>query len=471
MNQVLLPLQEKSSPKIAALATANLVLNRESVNMAFQRKEYMRFDVPSDIVSLAAYLPSFLAIVGEVRWFKRAQQLDTEQRSSPFLWKIVRDYHWLEMAISYQSDVLSNEDHIPQDIADPLDFAALRFVAGVVEVHARLSERGQSQLEGRLRDGLKAESGLASLYLEIDLALRILSEGYDVDFPDMEGVAQHDLKFSQAGFVGEIECKSLSADAGRRIHRKDFYRFMEGLAPALVAFGKHERPEFLVITLKDRLLPDVSKQSRLRCAAVDLLGDKAPSAYSQHEFRMERRLYSECLDNTPTNDPRAFYEACVKAFGPTPHIAGGLAETGGCFVVMRSEREDDTSKPLLEALRKAASQLTRQRAGFIAVQFQEIAAADLMLPHLRRRAGILSYALFGQYGATHVNGTYFCGFSAAVIRGAQLGIPAFFIPNSEPKFPCNRHDASPFLDHVSDADFATAIGAPRPATSISSLPV
>ena len=429
----------------------------------------MRFDVPSDIVSLAVYLPRFLAIVGEVRWFKRAQQLDTEQRSSPFLWKIVRDYHWLEMAISYQSDVLSKEGHILQEIADPLDFAALRFVAGVVEVHARLSERGRCQLEGRLRDGLKAESGLAPLYLEIDLALRILSEGCDVDFPDMEGTATHDLEFNRGGFVGEVECKSLSADAGRRIHRKDFYRFMEALAPALIDFGKHDRQEFLVITLGDRLSPDVSKQSRLRRATIDMLGDKAPSNYSHREFRMERRLYSECLGDTLTNDPGAFYAACVKAFGPTPHIAGGLAETGGYFVVMRSEREDNTSKPLLEAMRKAASQLTRQRAGFIAVQFQDITAADLMLPHLRRQMGILSYALYSHYGGTHVNGSYFCGFAAAVIRGDQLGIPAFLIPNPEPKFPISKHEATLFLNQVSDADFAAAIGVPLPTTSVSSI--
>jgi hypothetical protein len=39
--------------------------------------------------------------------------------------------------------------------------------------------------------------------------------GYDVDLGDMDGTAQFDALFSHRAFVGEVECKSLSADACR----------------------------------------------------------------------------------------------------------------------------------------------------------------------------------------------------------------------------------------------------------------
>ena len=138
---------------------------------------------------------------------------------------------------------------------------------------------------------------------------------------------------------------------------------------------------------------------------------------------------------------------------------------------MRSERLDDTSQPWLEAMRKASTQFSGRRPGFIAMQFQDIAAADLMLPHLRRRAGILSYALFGHYGASHVNATYVCGYSAGVARNGQFGVPAFAVPNPAPKYPLDPHEVSPFFVHIPDADFAEAIGAPLPAPNISSLPL
>jgi hypothetical protein len=138
---------------------------------------------------------------------------------------------------------------------------------------------------------------------------------------------------------------------------------------------------------------------------------------------------------------------------------------------MRSQREDDTSKPMLEAMRKAASQFSGQRPAFIAIQEHGIEAADLMLPHVRRRAGILSYALYGHYGAAHVNATYFTGFGAVVHRGEQIGTPAFAIPNPQPKFPISASDAAPFLESLSDQDYADAIGAPLPAPNISNLPI
>jgi len=116
----------------------------------------MHFNFSADLASLASYLPRFLAIVGEVRWFKRVEQLDADQKSSFFMWKIVSDHHWLEMAIGHQYDVLSKEGRLIPELADPLTLAALHFAGSVVEIHTRLSERGRRQLEGRLRDSLKA---------------------------------------------------------------------------------------------------------------------------------------------------------------------------------------------------------------------------------------------------------------------------------------------------------------------------
>lgn len=90
-----------------------------------------------------------------------------------------------------------------------------------------------------------------------------------------------------------------------------------------------------------------------------------------------------------------------------------------------------------------------------------------MLPHVRRRAGILAYALFGHYAAAHVNAVYITGFGAVVARDGQIGTPAFAVPNPEPKFTFSPAEAAPFLVSISDADYAAAIGAPLPSPNIS----
>ena len=431
----------------------------------------MLLQVPSDLQGLAPYLDQFLGLIGRERWFKRCDQLDADQRRSPFRWKIVAEYHWLEMGIGFQADVLAKEGHLLPELTDGLILAALNFAASTVEIHAQLSQRGKRVLEGRLRDSLKAETGFAPLYLEIDLAQRLMDSGYEVEFADMEGSARFDLLFSRHSFSGEVECKSLSADAGRQIHRKDFYRFMEAITSALASHAELKQQEVLVISLDARLPSSTADQKQLVQATASLLRDGASGTARESGYRLERRPFADYLGQASLHDQKLFYQACGVAFGENTHVAGSLTEDGGCVVVMRSDREDDPSKPKLEALRKAASQFTGERPAFVAIQEHGIEPADLMLPHVRRKAAILSYALFGQYGGAHVNATYVTGFGAVVAREGRVGTPAFAIPNPKPKFPINAADAAPFLVHVSDADFAAAIGAPLPAANISFLPI
>ncbi|GJL87169.1 MAG: hypothetical protein DHS20C03_08780 [Minwuia thermotolerans] len=222
-----------------------------------------------------------------------------------------------------------------------------------------------------------------------------------------------------------------------------------------------------MITLRDRLSPNQARQAGLRQATIGMLHEPARRIFNRPSFHIERFAYSDIMMNDPTINEQAFHETCKEMFGPNTHIAGRLTETGGCVILMRSDREDDTSKPLLESLRKAASQLTARRPAFIAVQFQEIETSDLMLPHLRWRTGLLSHTLFTHHGEAHVNGTYFCGFAAIVAKGGKIGTPAFGIPNPKPKFPIVPAAAIPFLMHSTNEEFAAAIGAPFPNIDIS----
>lgn len=442
-----------------------------SVEVAAKLHGIMQLLLPSDIRDLAPHLDRFLGLIGRERWFKRCDQLDVDQRRSPFRWKIVSDYHWLEMAIGFQADVLSREGRLLPELADSLILSALNFAATAADVHTQLSSRWRQVLEGRLRDSLKAETGFAALYLELDLARRLMDAGYDIEFVDMEGNARFDLLFNRDTFTGEVECKSLSADAGRQIHRKDFYTFMEAITPALTAQAALKRQEVLLVTLDARLPSRAPDQAVLAKAVTSFLRDGARPTDQGQYFRLHRQPYADCLGQAPFDDQRALYKACTAAFGANTHVAGGLTEDGGCVVVMRSGREDDPSRPKLEAMREAASQFTGKRPAFIAIQEHGIEPADLLLPQVRRRAGILSYALFGHYGADHVNATYTTGFGAVVARDGRVGTPAIAVPNPNPKFLVSISEAAPFLEHISDADFAEAIGAPMPTANISFLPI
>jgi hypothetical protein len=425
---------------------------------------------PTTLDQLATYLPRFLALVGRERWFKRADQLDAEQRRSPYRWKIVADYHWLELAISFQCDVLAKEGRLLPEYADMQIRAGLHFAATVVEVHNALNAKGKKTLTGRLRDALKAETGFAALYLEMDIAQRLAVGGFCLEFPDLDGTGRYDLAFSREGISGEVECKSISADAGRKIHRKDFYRFIEAMAPAFAAQMERSRREVILVELVDRFSANLNEQKQLRHAVTDMLLNGEAGNVAEPPFEITRLDFDHELQGTIITDQVILNAACQKKWGQNCHAAGAITEDTGCLIVMRSKKDDDPSKPLLAAMRKASTQFSGKRPGFIAVQFDEIGPADLMLPHVRRRAGLLSYALFLHYGAEHVNATCFSSFDGLVEHDGNVASPSFCVPNPKPKFPLSSADVPTFLYPIPDQQFADIIGAPLPAPNISYIP-
>ena len=231
-----------------------------------------------------------------------------------------------------------------------------------------------------------------------------------------------------------------SADAGRQIHRKDFYRLVEYISPALDAHLQGSQQFVLSVTLWNRLSPDLGEQEELRRLVLEMLvPDSARTTLQTARFRIDRTPLAEALGLARPMTEDDLHAACKRVFGPDVHVAGKLSEHGGCLIVMRSEREDDTSKPLLKAMRKAATQFTGTRPAFIAVQLNELQPQELLLRHVQRRAAILSHALFSHYSQVHVNAAIFSGFNARALPGERFGQAGFAVMNSMPGFAVDRH--------------------------------
>lgn len=424
----------------------------------------MRFQIAIEPWILRSYVPELVRLAGEELWRKRTTHLRSFGQS-PYLARIASDYHWVELQLD--EELAKRPEAVPSDIgSDPIAARALRFAQGIVEVYRSLPPVGQRQLEGRVRDALQAETGFAALYQEMEIATVLINQNFDVRFPDLENSGRADISFQQGPVDGLIECKALSADAGRKIHRKHFYRFMDIISQEV--FDRISRSgvnELILITLKDRLPSHLQNDTPLVRATRDLLRSDEISKADGNDFEIVRKSYSTLFNPLRPMSEREFYAEAQQQFGANCHIAGGWTETGGCLVLMRSEREDDHSKPQLEAMKAAAEQLQDDRPGFIALQFNEISSADLALPHLRERSAILCNYLFHTTPADHVAGVYICAFGAISVDADSKAYPAIVIWN--PRFKFDGHGL-PFRFGVSDAAFAKLVNARNLHTSAKS---
>jgi hypothetical protein len=411
-----------------------------------------------------------MELAGSARWKKRVVQLGNEALTSPFQEKIVADYHWLEFALSDQIIINDIVGSIVPESLTIESIRALYFAQTLVEVHRRLSLAGGKVLEGRIRQALKSDVGFAPLYLEMAVARRLFDAKFEVEFSDLEGKAQFDLEFFKGNASGEVECKSLSCDAGRKIHRRDFYRFIQALEDLTASRALSGVKEILLVTLEDRLPAEEARQKSLRAAARNILSDNSLPRLDGDFFSITREKYGARLTRAVFAGKKEFHAVCRQLYGENCHIAGSLTPNSGCLVIMRSLREDDHSAPMLEAMKKAARQFSGNRPAFIAMQFDDIEPADLLLRHLCRRIGVLSYALFRRSEPSHVVATYFSAYRGLVASEAGIGEPAVAFPNPRPLYAVAPEDYSPFLEHIPDAEFARLLGEPPPAESSSYIP-
>jgi hypothetical protein len=287
----------------------------------------MQLTFATDPRSVRTNLPLFVALAGERLWNKRIAHLRRELGSSPFRAKVAGDYHWLETELSEQLQPVSTASEPPI----PLDaLAAMHFAQTVVAVHQRLTFAGKASLEGRIRDCLQATSGFASLYAEMDVARRLFDFGYDVEFSDLEGTARYDLRFAKGAAEGEVECKSLSADAGRKIHRRDFYRFMESLGPAIVDRINTGAKETILVTVNDRLPSDDHSQQLLRAATLGVLADAKAPEHNGSFFAVVRQP-SRVPPETATLNSDAIYQTFKSEYGDYCHVSGAIVEGANCL--------------------------------------------------------------------------------------------------------------------------------------------
>jgi hypothetical protein len=329
--------------------------------------------------------------------------------------------------------------------------AALTFASTVVDLHGSLSAGGQRVLKGRLVDGLN--TGFAGLFLELDLESMLLDASCEVGFPDFEGRANYDLDVICSGTALAVECKSISVDAGRKIRRTDFYRFMSTIERDL-ANRSHGQADIVVVTMTDRFPAHLEQQGGIAQTVIEAIDGPVKRVHRHESYNVYRESISHLISDM--NDREAdMGKALRERFGGNCHVAGALGDDNGHLIVVRSEREDDPSRASLDARKAAVRQLPSDRPGIVALQYEEITVQDLSKPDFRRLATILDNEVLYDDRANHVAAIYHSAFDGLWQSEGQLAKPAFVSWGTKWH---GRLPDNPFARGVSNSRFAKLLG-------------
>lgn len=249
------------------------------------------------------------------------------------------------------------------------------------------------------------------MYLEVLHAAALSEHRFAVGFPDLEKYARYDVEGRGNGPTFAIECKHITADAGRRIHQKDFYRLIHELFETLVPNGSdHAIPTIVLVTLDDRLPAADAARHEISEAIRRIVNQPLKARIRCPFFEVEKLSYAANFGLEPVTDRALFQARAQELFGADCHAVSTADRHAGLTIVFRSRVGDDHTKPQLDALKAAARQLPIDKPAFVAVQFDDLNFSELLYPHVAERLRLVANYFFSTRESAHIGAAVFSAY-------------------------------------------------------------
>lgn len=326
-----------------------------------------------------------MIISGAKNWSKRFEAFESQIKSNPFYEEYILDRFPLEIAFqSFQNWKRSTgrEHRVPIDAEEAALFG---FIGMAARVHQRLSEKGKKRLEGSIRDALKNDDGLSPVAFELAIAAHMMHRDFDVEFVDLEGKEKFDLLCEREGRLLEVECKNLSGDAGRPIHRRRLVQLGAAIQ-GVVGTDRRRKAgiELVRVTLDKRLEGRTEHQNAIASAVARSLQTqediRSPEGFSI-DYELIGPEKSPEIPSDINSDTVARLRGDVENLVQSPNanivfdISPGRSVTA---VVVDSLKRTKIMDYVAEQSKKAASgQLTGKQPGMVCIRFVDISDQQL----------------------------------------------------------------------------------------------
>lgn len=389
----------------------------------------------------------FASAIGATNWQAAVSRQEDAIRSNHFLGDHLRS----EYAIAYQLDrlrrVVARSGTVPHEVCnDPEIFPSLAFAAQVLEVLGRSTVKQASTFVKRVRTAFSDSQNMHGLRLELQAATHFVRRGHRVAWHRKKSEGSFDLLVEDLGPSGlEVECKSVSENKGRRIHRRDALEFWGELWSDMAGVAQNLRSGLaVVLTVPYRLPTDAEQRAALaREVVARILTGSGTTLNDGTEVRIEP-FDPHTIEAAKNKGSEGFRRAIDAATGtanreavlyPTP--AGGMLA-----FVMQSAVEDDVLNQVFSTLEDSATrQFTHTRGALFWVALQGLDAHQLVSIH-EQDSGVDEQATALRRGVSgflngapaHIIGVVFCSRSSllpAVGCSTELSGTTNFFMNEE----------------------------------------
>jgi hypothetical protein len=176
-------------------------------------------------VAALSLIERFVMFVGPDVWTARLGDIAARSAASNRLGGVIRQAHALELALERLRSRGSDESTgaAPSVAEQKLH----EILVELVSASERLSHAGAERLRERLRAGLSGDRSLVESFHLFRTAALHQARGFNLSFTGLEQGTPYDFMLSRDGVEMECVCETISAEAGRDVHRRAWAQFCD----------------------------------------------------------------------------------------------------------------------------------------------------------------------------------------------------------------------------------------------------
>ena len=322
-------------------------------------------------VAALAPIEQLVMFVGPDVWTARIADIAARSAASNRLGCVIRQTHALELALERLRSRESAKASAPSVAEQKLH----EILVEVVSAIERLNAVGAERLRARLRAGLSADRSLVDIFHLFRTAALHQARGFSLSFTGLEEGTPYDFLLSRDGVEMECVCETISAEAGRDVHRRAWAQFCDRVEGQMKPWlGTRPGRYLLKMTLARGLRdgrPELIDGLHARVLAM-LEGGTRLDQDEAAVLRVEPLAVS---GNSPTIE--SLMTRLRREFGPEAHLSVSASADGVWAMAARAGRRNEVAAVIRAHLdRLAPGRVSGSRPAILSLFVEDVDRAE-----------------------------------------------------------------------------------------------
>lgn len=322
-------------------------------------------------------------------WDSSIARFKDEARHNPFAPYFFSERYQYEMAMAQVRKFRKSAGRVPDVARASANIHRLySFVAMLSLVYDSLPLKGKNYLSGRVQGGLRDGIGLGPLAFEFLIASDLMQKGWEIEWREWEtgGV---DFLARRGHAEVEVECKTFSADLGRKVHRQHHYQLAGLIGDDIGAALENHGSLFLDTVIPGRLdntINEVADSIRGTLRSGTNSKSLARAAVSLHRLPREGLPFDPDSRDLRASDISALAEnrfGCVNS----SMLVMGRTGRGIAILSIRSAKPDDVVGGMYRQLKHGSTQFSGSRPGILCAHLLDMRPAEIVSLYAEQEKG------------------------------------------------------------------------------------